>query len=785
MKLKRFLSLAALLTFSMLLLQPVQARPPKRLPSGGSGSVSASTNNPDPNGSPDEEEEEEEEESNENDILDDSVAQPSLSQAPISPMPPPQANSANNDKAVKKVKAIPAPVPTTPFESIKIADEIDVKYTKSTGLSCLPRYLADAKKHNDEIMCEEPIFFRSDVVLSGNEEKHPKLYLGWLTISQGNVVFENLDIRGKIQVTANANVTFKNCKIDCTNIARNSEVGVEILAASSGVFDKCTLQGGTKVCVAVRDRSKAAFLDCTVMDAGNAAILATGCNISPNSQNTKLPQLIQSEEPYPIQLKGCKFFSCERFALYLHKNSRASVEKCQFLDSNGKAVFVLDNCEAKIKDSVFNKCKGGAVACAQASTVNVSCCDFSDIGSSALHGMAQSELFVSHCGFKNINGNGVNYEDSKGTLDNCVFKSETSFPDIAVFGQNGTPKISSCTIEKEPGHEDCIVFTRNKRPISTQVSSKPPHDGFMIVIRDGAKPTLENITIKGFSSKSTIISCSDFSEPTINNIKLEDSDKSSYIARYDLDSGRLTDGEFKKDNSKSLPHFMVYNKAVIHGNPVPDRKFVLLDYAGSASYHSMLDNESFMEKFDPSKCVVVEQKVMGKLKLEGNVDKDACEEIPLTPKNFCSQSLNVQFTKLLEDDDATKSHEKFIFGRCGHVVNVCPQCGNLCGHEDSPKEFKRSCDKCQSVFLTERKCPVCSIPFGDFSNGSGIIRVFDQCTEDSNSCLVCYSEPVSCIFSCGHKCTCYECARGCMKNKKCPFGCKVSGFKHDFFPFTE
>lgn len=564
---------------------------------------------------------------------------------------------------------------STDPQPITIAGGINVQ---SEG-QC-PEYFLNAEEINGQTRCEDPIFFRSNMKISGNEQNHPKLYLKWLTISQADVTFENLDIEGKIQVTAKSKITFKNCTINGTpvdNSMPKNECGVEIFANSSGVFENSILQGGSKTCVAVRDRSHATFSDCTISNPNNTGIL-----IIDKSENIKITR--------------CKFLNCPKFAVYLYKNSTADIDECEFQDPaefKGKAIFALTGCKATVNKSKFIGCKNGAIACADSSNMKVTECNFNDIGSSAVHGMKNSQICVSDCNFKNIEGNGVNYDNSGGMTLNCNFDT-INFPAIAIFEKNGNPKISNCVITGDPRL-------------------------FPIVIRNGAEPILEDITFKKFTSKHPLISCSDFAKPTITNLKFEDSNE--------------------------LPRIMVYNGAVIKDKSMSNRKTIFLNYNEDTQYHSIFDNGDFMKQFDSSKCIVVEKKTDGKFSISGDFDVNACKGFTIRPSMLPLKSENA-------NTNATKINERFVYSNCAHTANICPDCGKMCKIDIFGDQFRRVCDTCNSEFLSATYfCPLCETPNQKLS------KVFEVdkcliCLENPATCIALPCGHKSVCDECSHDC---------------------------------
>lgn len=579
------------------------------------------------------------------------------------------------------------------------AERITIESTAACS-QCFPK----AEEFNGQARCKEPIYFRNNMIISGNEQNHPKLYLKWLTISQADVTFENLDIEGKIQVTAGAKITFKNCTINGTpvdNSMPDNACGVEILAGSSGVFEKCILRGGNGTCVAVRDRSKATFSDCTIS----------------NTISEKSSGILVLDKGSSVVTR-CKFLNCRKFAVYLYNDSTADINECEFQDPNGfdgKAILALNRCKATVSKSKFSGCKNGAISCVNSSNMNVEECNFADLQNSSVHGMNNCQMFVSNCNFKNIKSNGVVYQYSGGMTLNCSFDA-INYAAIAICEMNSNPKISNCVINGDTS-------------------------SFHIVIRNGAKPILENITFKEFLSKRPLISCSDFSKPTITNLKFKDSDK--------------------------LPRIMVYNDAIIKDKSMSNRKIIFLNYNEATQYHSILNNENLMKQFDPSQYIVVEKKMGGKFSVSEGFDVNTCKELTTPPSELSPKSENA-------NTDLTDPIERFVFRSCAHTANICPDCGNMCKIDMVNGQFKRVCGICNSEFLSPTySCSLCETP------NQQLLKVFEE-----ETCIICRSNPATCItLPCGHKNLCDECSQECsQQERKCP-ECRgtVTSFKHDFF----
>ena len=553
---------------------------------------------------------------------------------------------------------------------------------------------------NGQIKFTQPIFIRDSVTVSGavsgDEQNRPKLYLQWLTISMENVTFENLDIEGKIQITARANVTFKNCTI---NGMPSNEVSVEAFAGSSCNFDNCILQGDSeKPIVCVRDAASGNFSNCTISNTKGYGLLfmRSRCN------NTGLLLMGSSRNN---TITRCKFLNCPKSAIFLSENAVAKIDECEFEDlkafKGAPAIYAQTSCEATVRKSKFSKCKGPAILCVDSSKVDVSECNFNMIVSPGyvIRGNNESQLLVSHCNFKDIKGNGVTYDNSKGKILNCSFDTFANAA-IAILGTNSNPKISNCVINRE--------------------------DLSSIVIKDGAEPILEDITFKEFTSKSPLISCSGFSKPTITGLKFESS------------------GQF--------PRILVYDEAVIKDKYMTNRGLKMLNYPGATGYRSMLKDENFMNQFDPSRYIVVEEKTGGKLsKLFPDFDVNACNQLFNAPQNA---NMN-----LPEDSENSK---KFVFSSCGHpAVSIDSVSGQLI----------RACDQSATY-----SCPLCEIPKQKLSQ-----------VREEEQCALCLDKPATCIaLPCGHKCICEECCKDpyyFQHSKKLCLTClqRVVRFQYDFF----
>ena len=167
--------------------------------------------------------------------------------------------------------------PEATTSEIQIEGGIKIKYT---GINPLPTLFTRAKNDGIQTICREQIDFGSGKVeISGDPSNHPKLYFERFNIYSGEVTFENIDIRGRINLRNLGNVTFKNCTLDGSNIDSNkqNESFIKLNEKSSATFENCKIQGNSKANVLVGSGSKASFYDCTISNTSEdgLGILAT------------------------------------------------------------------------------------------------------------------------------------------------------------------------------------------------------------------------------------------------------------------------------------------------------------------------------------------------------------------------------------------------------------------------------------------------------------------------------------------------------------------------------
>lgn len=587
---------------------------------------------------------------------------------------------------------------------------------KSSGNN-VPEYLTDAKVCDGKISVENEIFFNnSNMEISATDpsaKERPKIYFEQLNIAnRRNVIFENLDISGFVQITGNANVTFKNCTINATK-----DCGVCIQGNSSCNFQNCKLQGGRSACVYVKEISNASFTACEIRNANNIGILVG--KVSPADASIM--------DRSKAELCGCKFQEYKGCAIYVCNGAAAlAYDQCEFAKSNGGAIILKNAASTVVNESKFDGCGKTAIMCTNSSITMGKGCEFSNLKQTAVRGSGKSKINIFNCKFTNIPGNAIFYDASTGMVRGCTFiNNNTDYPAICVCNCGSSPSISECSIE---GPLNCSA----------------------IAIRSKATPIIKNITIKNFNCKYPIISCSDFSNPTIDNIKLEDSEQ--------------------------LPRILLSNGAEIQCEALmPERKTIVLNYTGGTVYHSMIDNKDFMAQFNPAKDLIIEKKVYPPQ--NEKTENPNITEIEINPSML---SPKVTFSKLCENDEATQLYPQLISDNCAHTLNVCNHCGNMCEASVNPqtKQFKRKCGVCKEETITKMNCPICELPF------KNLINVF------KSECILGVSEeegPAQWIaLPCGHKSLCDKCFEAYIKesgkNSVCPY-CQAKGtiFKANLF----
>lgn len=247
--------------------------------------------------------------------------------------------------------------PEATTSEIQIEGGIKIKYT---GINPLPTLFTRAKNDGIQTICREQIDFGSGKVeISGDPSNHPKLYFERFNIYSGEVTFENIDIRGRINLRNLGNVTFKNCTLDGSNIDSNkqNESFIKLNEKSSATFENCKIQGNSKANVLVGSGSKASFYDCTISNTSEDGleILATAyAGSAGDDYNHSFAKiLIREGSRNIITIDRCKFLDCRNSAVFLLKNSDANITDSEFLNTGRGAHANSGSC-ANIINSNFN-----------------------------------------------------------------------------------------------------------------------------------------------------------------------------------------------------------------------------------------------------------------------------------------------------------------------------------------------------------------------------------------------------------------------------------------------
>jgi hypothetical protein len=295
------------------------------------------------------------------------------------------------------------------------------------------------------------------------------IQLAWLTISTVKISFTELHLACKIQVTAHATFVARNCLFEC--IDNRCECAVEVFAGSKAEFEGCSFRKNNKAALVVRDRSQALVTNCSFSRSENTSILVLDSSI--------------------VTIKNCTFKNAARFSVYLYRSSKGLIERSRFLAQEGKGLFMLKDAVCYLQDCEFRDCNGGAISVADGSAVTAIRTTFNNIKSSCIHGMKNCSVEVDRCIFDTCQGNGVNFEFSKGFVTNCSFR-RFSFPAIAVFGPTANPVITDCRVR------DCSSIG--------------------VVARDASTPVFRRLILDNIGSHG--LSLSDYSKPYIEDCLL-------------------------------------------------------------------------------------------------------------------------------------------------------------------------------------------------------------------------------------------------------------------------
>ena len=578
-------------------------------------------------------------------------------------------------------------------------------------------------KENAVVECA--IYLRAPTRLMGNEDRNQTAKLSWVTISQTEIIMENINFKGLIQVTARGRIIAKNCSFIPNNTA--SECAVEIFAQSSGVFENCLFTDSQKAALLVRDKSQVKLIN---------------CRFEKNSYSSLL--LLDSSE---ADIDNCDFTDAQRFSVYVYRKSMAIFKNCTFHDlEKGKAVFILFSGKTQFSGCKFKKCLGGAISMAESSTANVDNCQFENINLSAVHGMKNCEFNVTNSSFNTCFSNGVNFEHSTGSVSNCTFQ-DFHFPVFAIFGPTATPKISNCTINKT--------------------------ESFGAVARDLSAPTFSNITFK--DGDTHCFSISDFSNAEIRECTIE-----GYKgAAFNVFNGAKAHIEMNTiSGCKYLSDTFTSGEAIFKNNVFIDQMPLRKRYLGQLTFETNMMNGHSL--------IIQEIKPTSENETEGQTDSgseehshpnDSHEHIYKYEEDT-NTNLTIEELKRMEfytptTLDISKLTNQPDFVNLNSPPIVCMGCG-ICTAEVvcSPCGHRVLCKHCATLHKT---CPLCSTLI------QKTVNVYK-----SDHCLICFGSPDTIILPCGHLNICYECALNTWKEyRKCP-ECreKMGSFRH-VFPMVE
>ena len=626
----------------------------------------------------------------------------------------------------------------------------------------------------------EAIYIRSPTRLFGFS-KESVARLSWVTVSRTEIILENVNFTGLIQVTAGGKMIAKNCVFRPRK--STSECAVEIFAQSSAQFEGCTFKGSTKAALLVRDRSSAVIENCTFCKNDHSSFL-----------------ILDSSE---ATVKSSTFNDAKKFSVYVYRKSSVKFIDSKFQKIPGKGVFVLYEGNTSFQGCSFEECNGGAISLAESSKTNVENCNFIKIHYSAVHGIKDCEVTVKNSHFEVCSGNGVNFEHSNGEVENCTF-SDFRFPIFAVFGPTAHPMIHHCTVTK------CKTFGAIARDCSTPIFEDltfTDGDTHCFSISDFARASVRNCRISGFKGSAfnvfngakAAVDCNNVGDCTYfadiftqgfitirNNIFLNSMKISKrFFGDYKFETNIL-------DGSRAI----IDNDIIIRENQNDDEEKQQKENENEKEEKQQKEeneeekqqNEEENEKEEKQQN---EEENDVKEEKQQNEEEDTKEEKQQKEEKFnlhkevhshCSCCHKKEFTvsdlphiefETFEQVEADNLVDQPDFSSVNSPPIKCLKCGvNDANVYFSPCGHRVLCEQCAEG---EKICPLC------LTTIQKPVHAFP-----SDFCLICYGTPDTIILPCGHINVCYSCAlRSWREGRKCP-ECreKMVTFRH-IFPMSD
>jgi len=599
----------------------------------------------------------------------------------------------------------------------------------------VPNVLVDDELYHTDM--KEPMFLRQNMSIEGvdpgideNGKVLPpitEMNFGWLTCSTGHIVFKNLRIKGKIQVTAHANVTFENCIIE--QYEEKNECSVEVYSGSIGTFRNCIFSKSNKAAVVVRDRSQALFDNCKFTDCKNTAILSLDNSV--------------------ISAKNSKFEKCGKFAIYCHQGSKGSVTNCNFSDMPGTSIFLLKESEGIVEDCFFGSdeegegtCTGG-ISAADSSKINIKRCNFKKT-QTGVRAVKNSEANVYDSVFNDVKRNGTCFEFSKGTVRNCSF-SEIAAPAIATFGYNCNPVIQDCKIDN----------------MSTSA----------IVARDCSAPTFYRLEISN-CDKRPVCAFSDFARPVISDCLINCEAAPIIFSVCNGADAYITRNNIINRSGQDV--FEIFTKAKVSFGSEGNRFAAQLDKdIDLLDSHSNFTEEAEEIQTDSGDTIVVPvpQPILEIENLNEYVSRAMSSEPSELEKRLLAAGELAPHSSEVEQGATA-----YVYSPCGHRVDR----ENLETVLETLEHNKRVRESGEGSEIGLGDCPICHVPV------QKAVQVFESelsFGEDENQCLVCMDHKADTLsLHCGHKHACYKDATKLWLEKRecCTCKARMDVFRYDF-----
>lgn len=667
------------------------------------------------------------------------------------------------------------------------------------------------------------IFLRQPMEITGSGEPDSQDFFKWLTVSQTQVVFRNMVVKGKIQITASAEFSAYDCTF--TGLAE-ADAAVEVFSCSKANLVNCRFINNPKSGAVCRDRAYMTIRGCSFLDETQSQVITMDCSAS--------------------QIFNSFFTGAKRFGVYCYRQSTSLVDGCTFEDL-GKGIFSLRKSYVKAVRCTFRNCRAGGASAGEQSVIIMKDSSWTNINSTCLHLIKDSQAIIYRCYFENSPANGIHFEYSSGYADSCVFNG-LKYPAICVFGPHSNPIIANCSIvnceSSALSCRDCAipVFMNNYlqgnkvQAISCSDFSRPiimkntfrDHNKQTFCVFNGAEPkiALNNI----YYEAGTAIETFGLGKPTIYNNYFHSPEGKILISIHNRGLIDFRENYFiENGNYKSLT-LNENNMTLVVGETILDiesqieqntsnlrnlnESFDLINKAETSPFLVVDENEPPLNDVNDNKIVrslsteipeepqvVVPQRIVPafnhnphypnpgwkddeelKFDIAETPISESLEAVPLLTNylSFIDKVANRVTMPMKIPIQPVSAYMDNLPERVTHNHNKCVHCGNDAEAVAAPCGHEIYCTKCAKEIIAKRNadrtlkpiCPLCQTVIAAFA------KEYPETT-----CAICLDNPCdTIILPCGHRCICYECATILWTEKRqCPICCgKIISYRHVF-----